>query len=75
LKPGGVFAFSIETTDEGTHCALSIPGRYAHSTARIRVMVEAEVSGLTEVSIEPAVLRMEAGKPVTGNILALFALV
>lgn len=67
LKPGGLFAFSIETAaDGGADYVLRGSGRYAQSLGYIRRL--AAESGLTELSAEPVVLRQEAGKPVEGSI-------
>ena len=69
LKPGGLFAFSLEAEEEGDDFVLRPTGRYAHSIGYIRRL--AEVSGLREVCLEESVLRMDKGQPIDGYIVVL----
>ena len=69
LSPGGMFAFSIETSNEGDTYVLRSSGRYAHSVEYIRRL--AAEAGLSERSMESVVLRREAGRPMMGNIFIL----
>jgi predicted TPR repeat methyltransferase len=67
LKPGGLFAFSIEAEEEGDDFVLRSTGRYAHSIGYIRRL--AEGSGLREVRLEESVLRMDKGQSINGYIV------
>jgi len=69
LKPGGLFAFSIEAEDEGDDFVLKPTGRYTHSIGYIRRL--AEVAGLREVSLDESVLRMDKAQPIDGYIVVL----
>ena len=69
LKPGGLFAFSIEAEEEDDDFVLRPTGRYAHSIGYIRRL--AEVSGLREVRLEESVLRMDKGQPIDGYIVVM----
>jgi predicted TPR repeat methyltransferase len=66
LKPGGLFAFSVEAGEEGAQYVLRTSGRYAHSMDYVRSL--AAGVGLTEVSVEDVVLRKEKGLPMAGHI-------
>lgn len=66
LRPGGLFAFSTETGEEGTTYALRTSARYAQSVAYIRDLARQAV--LVEVSMDEIVLRQEAGQPMAGNV-------
>ncbi len=68
LRPGGLFAFSVETLDqsEPQEYRLTTSGRFAHApayTARL-----ASVRGFDVVEIQPARIRIENGVPVSGFI-------
>jgi len=59
LKPGGLFAFSVETpTDPSAACALQSTGRYAHSDSYVR-RVAAE-HGFAERVCRDVPLRLDA---------------
>jgi predicted TPR repeat methyltransferase len=66
LKPGGLFAFTVESIDDGTGDFVLRPTRrYAHSPAYLRRL--AMEVGLTEQYVKPATLR--AGE--TGDVAGL----
>jgi predicted TPR repeat methyltransferase len=69
LKPGGLFAFSIEVEEQGDDFVLRPTGRYAHSIGYIRRLAEA--AGLREVRLDESVLRMDKGQPIDGYIVVL----
>jgi len=69
LKPGGLFAFSIEVTETGEDYELRQTGRYAHSPGYVQRLAEA--TGFETVSSNFCVLRYEMGKPVAGSVVAL----
>ncbi len=69
LKPGGLFAFSLEVEEDCSGFMLRSTGRYAHSTGYIRRLTE--VAGLQEVSLDESVLRMDKGQPIDGYIVVL----
>jgi predicted TPR repeat methyltransferase len=71
LAQNGWLLFSVERASDDdageTGHRLNPHGRYSHSERYVRrVLAE---SGLTPVSLEPAVLRKESGKPVEGLIV------
>jgi predicted TPR repeat methyltransferase len=72
LSPGGVFAFSTESLDDGQAVEaaqgfrLTESGRYVHAPKHIRKLGEAE--GLISRSCQSVVLRMNGGKPVRGHV-------
>lgn len=70
LRLGGALAFSVERWAEveagRTHVLLP-HGRYAHSAAMIPAALAA--AGFSVVSIDPATLRFESGKPVEGLVV------
>jgi len=68
LRPGGLFAFSIEA-GEGDSYLLRPSGRYAQSLGYIRRL--AENVGLGEISVDACVLRMDKRQPIHGNIVLL----
>lgn len=68
LKPGGVFAFTLERCDEGEY-RLGSGNRYAHSARYIET--QATAAGFTVALLEPAVSRREAGADVPGWVVAL----
>ena len=69
LRPGGLFAFSVEDASEEAPDGhvLNPHGRYAHSAPYVRRSLEA--AGFKVLGIDPAVLRTEGGKPVNGLIV------
>ena len=68
LKPGGLFAFTVEAIDEGDY-TLRQTRRYAHSPIYIRQL--AERHGYTLVSLDRTALRTEAQKDVDGLVVVL----
>ncbi len=68
LRPGGLFAFSIEV-EEGDGYSLRQSGRYAQSLGYIRRL--AAENGLHECSVDSCVLRMERGQPIEGCVVVL----
>jgi predicted TPR repeat methyltransferase len=71
LRPGGLFAFSVET-HSGTGWLLRPTRRYAHATGYVRQAANA--AGFECVSLsETAALRKEAGNDVPGLIVVLRA--
>ncbi|MBI1358628.1 MAG: methyltransferase domain-containing protein [Acidobacteria bacterium] len=74
LGPAGLLAFSVEAAAaprDGIGYRLGASGRYAHAEAYLRASL-AE-AGFEEISIESAVVRREAGRPVD-SLLGLAAL-
>ena len=69
LKPGGLFAFSVEAEEGDGGFVLRPTGRYAHSIGYIRKLAEAD--GLRELHLEESVLRMDKGQPINGYIVVL----
>lgn len=69
LKPGGLFAFSVEAEDGGETFVLRPSGRYAHTMKYVHRL--ANDTGLEEVSRERVMLRKEAGSPISGDIYVL----
>lgn len=75
LAPGGLFLFSVETSEEADAAArgwrLERLGRYTHAAAYVRSC--AETAGLTIRELTPEPLRREAGADVPGLIAVLTA--
>ena len=69
LKPGGLFAFSVEAEEGDGGFVLRPTGRYAHSTGYVRKL--AEVAGLREMHLEESVLRIDKGQSIDGYIVVL----
>jgi predicted TPR repeat methyltransferase len=69
LRAGGLFAFSVEALEEGTH-ALRSSGRYAHAPAYLRDV--AARHGFTLRALEDCTLRQDSGVDVAG-LLAVVA--
>ena len=73
LRPGGVFAFTVEALDDGPDLpggqaadwSLALTGRYAHATRYVAAMMRT----FEDVSIERCDLRSEAGRPVAGLLV------
>jgi predicted TPR repeat methyltransferase len=71
LRAGGWLVFSVEATessnadDSGYH--LNYHGRYAHTRSFVEACLRG--AGLTPVSVESAVLRMEVLRPVQGLVV------
>jgi predicted TPR repeat methyltransferase len=66
LRPGGMFAFSLEAEEEGTDYVLRPSGRYAHSMSYIRRLMDD--AGLQELSLKKCELRKDMNQPVNGYI-------
>jgi len=66
LAPGGLFAFTVELGDEG--CALADTLRYRHAPDYVDARLRAH--GFASVAWADAPLRLEAGQPVAGRLLA-----
>jgi len=69
LEPGGLFAFSVEGTDQGDYC-LTLPGRYAHSAAYLRRL--AAECGLAERELSSTRIRRQMDGYAEG-LIAVFA--
>ena len=69
LRPGGLFAFSLEAEESSDDFVLRPTGRYAHSMGYMRSLAQA--AGLRELRLEESVLRMEKGQPIDGYIVVL----
>jgi predicted TPR repeat methyltransferase len=67
LQPGGLFAFSIETTDELDYRLLP-SGRFAHHPGYIDRMT---VRDFSPCHVQQARIRLEANKPVAGMLFVL----
>lgn len=67
IEPGGVFAFSIETSD-GEGYRLLQSGRFAHALAYVARLAKPEfiVESMTDT-----VIRLEANRPVPGSLVIL----
>lgn len=68
LRPGGLFALSIETEETETF-VLQSSGRFAYSVAYLRGLAAA--NDLAELSAEDARLRIEGNVPVFGAVMVL----
>ena len=66
LRSGGLFAFSLEASEEGAAYVLRPSGRYAHSMSYIRRLMDD--AGMQELSVEKCVLRKDMNQPVNGYI-------
>ncbi|MFC1773936.1 tetratricopeptide repeat protein [Pseudomonadota bacterium] len=69
LKPGGLFAFSVESGNDGDGYSLLATGRYAHSVSYIKTVAAA--TGLREVNMDAKVLRIDRDIPINGHIFVL----
>jgi predicted TPR repeat methyltransferase len=69
LRPGGLFAFSIEDGDDSDGIVLRQSGRYAHARRYIRELAGA--NGLQEIGCRALYLRHEKGKKMPGYIFLL----
>ena len=65
--PGGLFAFSIETTEAGDYVILP-SGRFAHSRAHIEELAR---QGFRQVEMLRTTIRREANRPVEGAVYVL----
>jgi predicted TPR repeat methyltransferase len=68
LRPGSRFAFVVEA-DDGADYVLRPTRRYAHPPAYIRAL--ARSCGLAEKSGHRALLRMQEGQPIEGDVYVL----
>lgn len=68
LRPGGVAGFTVQSHD-GTGAVLGADGRYAHADAHIEAA--AAGAGLAILTLRPADVRREAGRPVPGRVVVL----
>jgi predicted TPR repeat methyltransferase len=64
LKPGSLFAFSIEDAGEGDGFILAPSLRYAHTEQHVRQRLEE--NGFDLVKLLHTTIRMDGGKPVSG---------
>jgi predicted TPR repeat methyltransferase len=69
VRPGGLFAFSVETRSDGSAGNQDAPcllehGRYAHTVSYLQAVLQQV--GLKPVAIDPVMLRFERGAPVQG---------
>ena len=69
LKPGGLFAFSLESDEQGTTYVLRRSGRYAHSIHYVRTLMTG--TGLREASLDQVTLRKENDTVIDGYICVL----
>jgi predicted TPR repeat methyltransferase len=69
LAPGGLFVFSLEKPEPGAPVQLSSALRFQHDAQA--VIAAGAASGLTLAAQGEAEMRIEAGKPVIGSLLAL----
>jgi predicted TPR repeat methyltransferase len=69
LKPGGLFAFTVERAEDCASYALGAKNRYAHSPDYVEAVVTA--AGFRLVSTERASTRREAGEDVPGLVVVL----
>lgn len=67
LAPGGRFAFSIERSAGESTELVPASGRYRHAPAQ--VVAQLTAAGFVDVVGEDAVLRLESGRPVAGELL------
>jgi len=70
IRPGGLFGFSIESTDSGDF-VLQPTRRYAQSTGYIRRL--AKEHGFEIVHLEPCVIRKEKSEDTAGHVAVLRA--
>jgi predicted TPR repeat methyltransferase len=68
LRPGGLFAFTVEAMDEGTYL-LRQTRRYTHSPTYIRELARGE--GYELISLDRTVLRTERQQDVEGLVIVL----
>jgi predicted TPR repeat methyltransferase len=69
LRPDGLFAFTLEAGGGDRYHLQRKTLRFTHSEPYVRRM--AELFGFEIDSLEPTVLRMEAGHPVPGYLIVL----
>ena len=64
LKPGSLFAFSVEDAGEGDGFILAPSLRYAHTEQHVRYRLDE--NGFDLVKLSRTTIRMDGGKPVSG---------
>jgi predicted TPR repeat methyltransferase len=69
LRPGGMFAFSVEAGDDVDAFVLRSTGRYAHASIYIRELA-AQLS-FREIECQSAVLRKDNGQDINGYVFLL----
>ncbi len=69
LKPGGMFAFSVEAGDDSDAFVLRKSGRYAHAHNYIRSLSAA--TGFDEIASRPIVVRKEGLEDMKGYLFLL----
>ena len=69
LDAGGLFVFSIESTDAAAGMVLLPSLRYAHSERYVRMCAQAH--GFVVVEVRPTVLREEQQRPIDAMIVSL----
>ncbi len=69
LRPGGLFAFSTESLEDGATFTLRTTGRYAHAMGYVQSL--ADTTGLKTLSTDAVVLRQDAGVAMHGHIFVL----
>lgn len=69
LKPGGLFVFSVEATENTETYMLHSTCRYAHAASYIRQL--AQSTSLQELSFDVAILRKQEDQPIQGYIFVL----
>jgi predicted TPR repeat methyltransferase len=68
LRPGGLFAFSVEHADSG-EVEIRSSGRFAHAPDYIETLAAAH--GMVRRAMETADIRSERGVPIPGRLLVL----
>jgi predicted TPR repeat methyltransferase len=69
LRPGGLFAFSVEATEAERFLQNRKTHRYAHSKSYLQHV--GRIFGFEIRSIDPIIIRVEAGEPVQGFLVLL----
>jgi predicted TPR repeat methyltransferase len=67
LRPGGLFAFSVEKHDGPEDLVLRPSRRYAHSQAYLQRLLDR--SGLTVLWFDVQPIRMDRGEPIAGLVV------
>jgi predicted TPR repeat methyltransferase len=66
LRPGGLFAFTVEANRDSDTFRLLPSRRYAHAATYLRALAEAH--GFVELGLTSDVLRAQSGQDITGHI-------
>lgn len=69
LRPGGMFAFSVEAGDDVDTFVLRSSGRYAHASSYIRGL--ALLTGFSVIERRDVVLRKDMGRDINGYLFLL----